>query len=81
MAVILIAQGGIIPWYSDSFIYSGANTKPDVAHGVTAPLNDHGTTIYVKPWQSFLLYEGMAAMVVGFGLLGIQWLIRERDES
>jgi len=80
VALFLIAQGGIVPWYSTTLI-PAAPTKPDPAHGLTAAFNNHGTTIYIKPWQSFLMDEAVVAMFTGFALIGIQYLMRERGKS
>ena len=80
VALLLMAQAGIVPWYSATFIH-GAPTKPDPAHGLTARFNNHGTTIYIKPWQSVLMDEALVAMFVGFALIGIQYVMREDAKS
>ncbi len=68
VAFALVIQGAMMPWILVYAMLPYALDRPDPVRGITAPFNNHGTTVYITPWESWFVQEALIGMFVGFAI-------------
>lgn len=70
LGVAILFPSGAMPWIEGPMIKE-ATISPDASSGHVVPYNNHGTTVYLRSWQSLLINGAIIGVFVGFGLLGL----------
>ena len=59
----------------------GGSRLPDPAHDRTVPYNEHGTIIFIRPWQAHLADWSTVGCLFGFAILAASfWLSPPKND-